>query len=548
MTTALLVKELKQNQEDFEFYPTTAEMIEAIKNDLDTAEIGSRITLFEIGAGDCRVNQAIADHLDAKSVRVDILAIEKAITHIKNFPRNVKFVGADFFETNLVAIKSSMVFCNPPYSEYECWMERILTQTNASVTYFVVPQRWQNNDAIKQALSESKMTAKVIFEGDFLEADRKARAKVQVVRVYKAQGLPKGQKFYIGSATSADVKSTLFDGFDEAKEINESHFDEAQELIATGGCIDSMVAFYNKDMDSLFESYNAMAKMDARVIKLLNVSKHTAIEAIKQEIKNLKNAYWSEFLNRYEPITRRLTKDSRKKLYEQVLDNAKEIDFTAKNCYAITMLVIDRANEYVDTQIKDLFVKHANSDNLKAYKSNQRVFEKGDYRYCHPFANDEIIKHYECSKLEYRLVCNWYMSRHSWEVSAAMYDVINDYRVVARSLGLGGCLVLNSQDDLSIGKKLVVKRMDFNVPQDENLFDITFYKKGTYHIRPSQEFALRLNIAIGKLFGWLHSAEQASHELDVDIEQVAPIFEKSNKIMFEQSTELLGIGFDGEAA
>ena len=95
-------------------------------------------------------------------------------------------------------------------------------------------------------------------------------------------------------------------------------------------------------------------------------------------------------------------------------------------------------------------------------------------------------------------------------VASSIY-IINDYVVIARTIGIN-IPTYNKGAFIEFGEKHEVLSSDGTV-----LFDIKFHKKGTYHIRLNQEFCLRLNIAIGRLFGWLHTADDLS-ELGEDID------------------------------
>lgn len=56
-----LVAELKDNQQDFEWYPTTDEIIEAIKNDLENQKLDGKYSVLDCGAGDGRVLNALTE-------------------------------------------------------------------------------------------------------------------------------------------------------------------------------------------------------------------------------------------------------------------------------------------------------------------------------------------------------------------------------------------------------------------------------------------------------------------------------------------------------
>lgn len=559
--THQLVKTLKFNQEDFEFYPTTADIINAIKTDLENKAYfhNSNINLLEIGAGDCRVTLALKE---SKTYHIcDALVIEKAVTHIKNLPKSVTLVGTEFFETTLAIIETDVIFCNPPYRQYDVWADNIIRNCFASVVYLVIPERWVDNKLINDALKQRGMMAKVIYSGDFFQADRKARAKVDVLRIVLNSNVIseeakkyKGYDVEFSIGVKSDPLAEMLGNFDKQSDL--SKYDEEialsnqlNELIVQGGTIVDMVNFYNKDLDQLKADFEAICKISPKVLKIIGVRRETLMKSIKREMTNLKSIFWKQFLDCYEPITSRLTKNSRDSLYKHVLANCYGIDFTESNCYAMTIISIERANTYTDEQIKELFFKHADKDNLSTYKSNQKVLSKQQWRYQADSYQrkshvENILEAYSYCKLEYRLVCSyWYSTNWQGNTDVSnIKDIINDYIVIARTLGMN-LDFLTCDTYLDVGHKITYSYTKQN--KVVNLFDIRFFKKGTYHIRLSQEFALRLNVAIAKLFGWVTSAEQAAEELQESLSDVAEAFANTTHITINFA-DFMGIGHYAE--
>jgi tRNA1(Val) A37 N6-methylase TrmN6 len=79
---------------------------------------------MDIGAGDGRVLKAIQAKLETRLRTIKCYAIEKAITHLNNMPKDITVVGTDFEQQTLVDKAVDIIFCNPPYSEFEQWMFR----------------------------------------------------------------------------------------------------------------------------------------------------------------------------------------------------------------------------------------------------------------------------------------------------------------------------------------------------------------------------------------------------------------------------------------
>jgi hypothetical protein len=62
------------------------------------------------------------------------------------------------------------IFCNPPYSEYEEWVSKILNEASG-VVYLVIPDRWVNSAKIQEALKYRDVEPKVLMTTDFLNAE-----------------------------------------------------------------------------------------------------------------------------------------------------------------------------------------------------------------------------------------------------------------------------------------------------------------------------------------------------------------------------------------
>ncbi len=189
MKTTELLRIVKSTEQDFEWYPTTNEIIAALVKDYRKHPHGvereyrryhhhSAVSVLDIGAGNGKVLAALRD----AGIASDCYAIEKSIPLLACLPNDFVIVGTDFWEQSLYDKGAAITFSNPPYSEYEAWTERILMEAGSETIYLVIPQRWENSFLIKTALRGRKH--RIVGEFDFQNAeDRKARAKVHLIRV-----------------------------------------------------------------------------------------------------------------------------------------------------------------------------------------------------------------------------------------------------------------------------------------------------------------------------------------------------------------------------
>lgn len=75
----------------------------------------------------------------------------------------------------------------------------------------------------------------------------------------------------------------------------------------------------------------------------------------------------------------------------------------------------------------------------------------------------------------------------------------------------------------------------------EIAFEAKYYKNGNCHLRFRKDLMLALNVAAGRLFGWVTSPEQAADEMDEDVKEVAKYWQKSDALCITNKTQLIGL-------
>jgi hypothetical protein len=483
------IKILKESNEDFEWYPTTREIIEAMYWDLLGDKVGEetyranerRYSVLDIGAGDgklLRTFQEIANEqplLDEyyyrdikkenKSWRSEserlanrvfinkYMVIEKAQTLVDMMPKDTLVVGMDFKQNTLIDKESDVVFCNPPYSEYAEWSTRIIREANAKYIYLVIPQRWGNNKSIAQALKDRKAKVKIIGNFDFLNAeDRKARAYVSLVKVELNYRKFRGSRYSDRDNNAAiDPFDLWFEQTFKIKAEKSSSLDEhyvfsikAQEkekefkqkidneLVAGRDLISILVQLYNQEMEQLIGNYMKLSELDVELFVELNVKIDEIKESFKLKIKGLKNLYWEEIFNNLSEITKRLTRSTRDKLKSKLMANAS-IDFNEENIRSVVIWVLKNANHYYEEQMLELYDTFTTEEGIRLYKSNQH-FVKDDFRYN---KRDKKLNKYA---LDYRIVLHGHVDdwdKERGRVSDKHYSNIRDVAVIGRNLGFG---------------------------------------------------------------------------------------------------------------
>jgi len=156
MSTLALINKLKEADQDFEWYPTTTEILNKLidnvrryvanefdkKNDWREKNIHS---VMDIGAGNGKVLRALGAapremaREDRGKLMSEFYAIEKSPILCQQLDPNIFIVGTDFMAQELMSKQVGMIFCNPPYKQFAEWSIKIIREAAASVVYLSNP-------------------------------------------------------------------------------------------------------------------------------------------------------------------------------------------------------------------------------------------------------------------------------------------------------------------------------------------------------------------------------------------------------------------------
>jgi hypothetical protein len=536
------VDELKANGEDYAFYPTTDEILaviaKSIRREADRAyrRHGS-LDILDIGAGDGRALVKLQEMLSDEgehsrnTITLDQFAVEKSMIHLANMPKHIVVIGTEFHEQTLVDKQVDIVFCNPPYSEYEEWAYRILRECAAKSVYLVIPRRWRDSQKIQELIDQFELKPKSLGKFDFETADRRARAKVEIV-LFDMGDRDKD------SAFNSAIEEMLpeLDKFDcKIDDECEEDKDWLRQVAKGGNIIESLVHAYDTELTEMYETYRKVVKINPLLLKELGVTKKAILDGLRSKIVGLKNKYWQVLFEHLEDITKRLATKQRNAFLES-LRNKTVVDFTEGNVRSMLIWISKWASDHFDDQLVELFKSLAQHANVHRYKSNDKVFTKGNWRYLH---EDETQY-----KIDYRLVIEGFgginTSQYSFDavngLSRRSIEFLSDFVTVANNLGFA-CMDSPANYRWTSGKKNELCLQD-----GEPLMDAKAYQNGNLHIRVAKRVILAINVQAGKLLGWIRTAEEAVRELQPDPEDVAyvaEVFRLSNRI---EPSNLLRIG------
>jgi hypothetical protein len=554
-STLQVVESLKAAGEDFEWYPSTDAMLQAVANCC-----GDVKSLLDIGAGDGRAlkriqqfSQAIHDRLAAqkdnynhRSLIDSLYAIEKSPIHIQNMPPNIAIVGTDFLQQSLIDKDVDAVFCNPPYSQYEEWAVKILQEAYCKYVFLILPERWKDSPAITAALKKRNTTARSIWAGDFTAADRPARARVEILQISLTQGRADSYDRK-GKQDPFDVWfDEVFPEFDKISQDKEEESDyrknetEAKRLhekiVPGANLIETLAELYRGEMDSLYKNYRSLCDIDPVLLQELGVKQEDVKRGLRLKIDGTKNRYWTELFDHLDKITSRLTKATRRAMIEK-LRSSCNVDFTVDNAYAVVLWAIKNANEYINDQLVALFRDLSEPESVKNYKSNQKTWEKDHWRY-----KAEDHSRYT---LDYRIVVQrqggidttGYSSRGTNGLETKGHSFLQDIMTIANNLGL---ISNYGRDSESMVWESGKENTFYTVGSDKNsklLMSVRAYQNGNLHIKFDQEFIKTLNIEASRLLGWIKTPEQAAEEMGYTVAFCRKTFQ-ANRIFADVSRDM----------
>ncbi len=544
--------DLKERNEDYEFYPTTDEILKVVAPYLK----GS--TVLDIGCGTCKFKTYMSQWYKRQKEAHDIAernkeslakmrgeryyaesfrrnepisnyyVIKKSRPLLERLDKDTICLGTDFWQTTLLDKPVDVIFCNPPYSEYEEWTKKIIAEGNYIKAFLVIPQRWSKNDEIKSLLEAYKTDARSLGTFDFYNAERKARAVVNLVKLEKK----KYTDYY--SSRQEDVDMDSFNAFFnktfgmETTEKLESDYDremrkhkEQKERMekalvdVEGGKAQVLVDMYNEEYENLVRNLQAIMQLDEDILETFNFSVKAVKEAFLQKIRSLKILYWDRVFEEFDEITSRLTYNSR----DQLKTNFKTlytVDFTVDNIYSLILWVVKNANDYYGTQLVDFYKKLSSRENVKPYKSNTRLFEYDGWRW-----SSEKHSHYV---LDYRIIMSSPF-RSTWSGSFDTNSLegirtMQDIRTIARNLGFD---TIDYQAPTTFGQKYYVYTLNGEV-----LFEYKIYMNGNMHVKFNKEFTKAMNVEVSRLLGWIRSAEDIKKEFPDELAKGAEKYFKRN--------------------
>ena len=543
-STAQIVNHTKNQNMDFEFYPTTSEIIETIKTDMEKNFYWSiPNSILDIGAGDGKTLTELSKEFRDSRESPKLLAIEKnPMLRALHVGKSISLLGVDFTETELWNKPIDVIFCNPPYSEYVTWVQKIINEASVSSTvYLVIPSRWKDNSVIKNTIANRMIpekNIKVLGTFDFLNAERAANAYVDVIRINL-----KDSNDSISEEISKMFESNQFTKVkseDEALDKEDKFTNTINNTLSTGSdYVEILYNFYNEERVSLNSSLSKLSELPLDILSSFGLNILEIKRVMKDKISELNCKYWEIIINQVSPIKDKLISRYRNEFIDSL--QVSHIDFTIRNVYATIEQILIKTNDLLDKQVLAVYKNITEISDVIRYKSNNKVFvQERFYRSC----LEEIGQY----KLSPRIITTKYgngfsrdysKTNQSAKLAKLTYggvEFINDILIIARLLGYNSGFNPDTYNwDFGKRAKVEAEINDKNVA----LCEIKIFKNNNYHIEFNEKFMLQLNIIKGKLEGWVKNAQDIMDEFETSEEEASKYFTTSHHINITTQNLLL---------
>ena len=515
VTTQQIVNELKANNQDFEWYPTTDRMLEAVKTRMPTVTR----SIMDIGAGDGRTLVKLAEKCK-HTPELYSIEISEVLRNLQ--PETIIPAGTNFYEQDLMSLPVDVIFCNPPYQQFEMWVETIIRTGFAEHIFLVIPDDWKNSKPIADAIKSRQARTKVIHSDNFLKADRRSRAIIDIVHI----SFPPAGRW---SDQRQDPFDTWFEAnftvMDQPEDVTDPDAGDALTKKFSRRTIGEIVEEYEQERQRFRDNYEAIFHMDGAILNELGVSKNGIRDGIKKKLLGLKTKYWKLVFERLDAITSRLTTATKEKMLEK-LTQRTSIEFTANNAYAVVLWAIRNANKYFDEQLLTLFRELSNPENIKNYKSNQKTWSRDYWRW-----READHSHFA---LDYRIISQQY--RAIAKPDSYSYDCPNNlhrscHNLIADIIAVLGNLGFSTISRPTFNREWIGGQwQDWNSADGEIVFQAKAYLNGNMHFRFAPDAIKALNIEAGRLLGWIRGREAAVKELGVTEEEAEKFFGKNMRL------------------
>lgn len=442
----------------------------------------------------------------------------------------VRVVHDDFltFETRK---QYDLIVMNPPFADGDAHLLKALEMQSKSGGMIrcllnaetILKPYTNRRKVLKQKLDE--LGAEVDFvNGGFLDAERKTGVTVALIKI----SIPKPA-----------CESSIFDRLKKAAKMEDPHIDEITDL-ALSDYVKRILSQYNLEVDAGLELIREYMGLQPYIRKSFDETSNHTMQLVvgdhnryygenpncNQYLHLVRLKYWEELLNKKE-IIGKLTSNLQEK-YQSMVGEMAGYDFTLFNIRRILVEMNAEMTVGIQMTILAMFDKLSNEHSwypetkknihyYNGWKSNRvhKVNKKVIVPTCGIFSNYSWRKTFEVYEAE-RVLSD--IEKVFNYLDGNMTAEVNLYRALQRACEEGRT------------KNIQCK-----------FFDVTFYKKGTMHIKfYNQELLDRFNIYVARNRNWLPPSYGRKTYENMDSEERTVIDNFQGKAAYDKILENQG--------
>lgn len=505
-----------------DFFPTPPSLISKMIGDIDFSKV---VHVLEPSAGKGDICDRIKARINDRDARIDTIEIDEDLQFILR-GKGYNVIADDFLKFNTLK-RYDLIVANFPFSEGEAHLRKALSMIESGgnlvclVNAETILNKCNNLRVEISSILEDNNASIEFLEGEFKEAERKTNVDVALIRVSIED---KGSRI-------------LLDDMIKAKGIDEQY--SKNDNIIDGDPIKALVSRFNFEAslgERIIEEYFSLVpfimndikdEYKSPILKLAvkddRYSTNSKSELINSYIAELRRKYWkllirNEKFNAY--FTSNLLSDLEKKLEE-----LKGYDFTEFNISSLQKELSSKVSMSVEATIVKLFdeLSYQNSYSDE-FKHNIHYFNGWCTNKAH-FINKKVIIPFYA----FRDWCGDYRFDR-YEAERKLTDIVKSLNYLADEISNINYSVTRALDKAEHGHDYT--NIDFHY------FTATFYKKGTCHIRFSnQELLDKFNIFGCQRKGWLPPAYGKKRYSEMNDQEKAVVTEFQGEARYSEIME-----------
>lgn len=514
--------------ENAEFYPTPSKLAGEMLAGIPFKDFCGIKTVLEPSAGKGDLVEAFKIRAKkgrgAERLKFDCIEKDANLRYLLE-GKGERVIFDDFLRFH-TSKKYDLIFMNPPFSDGgKHLLKAIDLQKNGGKVCCLLNAETLRNPftnerkVLLQQLRRYNAKTKYINNA-FATAERKAQVDVVIVWL----DIP----YYCG-------ESSLLEGLERAKQ-EESYIPEVTDL-CFGGTIEGMIQRFElecKLVTELMREYEAIKPYIMRSYKDTSYNSpiielrvnDSSYNGLNDAIHSLRYKYWSEFMTN-EDLTSRFTSNLREK-YSNMISDMSEYDFNTFNVQKVLLRMNAEIVGGVEEEVYKIFDKLSEQHSwYPECKNNIHYYNGWKTNSAHKVGMKAIVP-------TYGVFSTYSWDRDSFSVNEA-YKALADIEKVFNYLD--GCVT----QEVNLTRMLQLASANGTTKNIRcKYFTVTFYKKGTVHIKmhpETQRIIDSMNIFVAKGRKWLPPHYGTTKYSDMDEESKRVIDEFQGEKAYEQVME-----------